>query len=115
MTVKTIVALAAVVMVSSALAQVDHAPTVAQCQADQRLWLSKIEADTGRAPLPEYSVIGKWEAEMSDCMDIDPENRVKYYNTSGEIVVEQKGRLRDYMARHQLWADFLDEDAAGKR
>jgi hypothetical protein len=34
---------------------VQHAPTVAQCQADQRLWLSKLEAAPPDTNLPSYT------------------------------------------------------------
>jgi hypothetical protein len=115
MTLKAIPALAFVVMVSLSAGQVEHAPTAAQCQADQRLWLSKVEAGEGQAALPEYGVIGKWAYEMSDCMNVDPENKLRYYNTESEIYVEQKGRLRDFIQRHQMWNQFLDEDEGGKR
>jgi len=64
-----------IVLTSSMLGgqDVQHAPTVAQCQADQRLWMSKIESDpTNQLTLPTYSVLHKWEGEMRDCEDVDP-------------------------------------------
>lgn len=40
--------------------EVQHAPTVAQCQADQRLWLSKLEDGDKSSALPEFDVLTKW-------------------------------------------------------
>jgi hypothetical protein len=107
--------LAVFMAVSVAVGLVEHAPTVEQCQADQRLWLSQIEADHGHGPLPAYRVIDKWWREMDDCMSVDPQNKVRYYNTESETVVVQKARMEDFLERYQMWDKFLDEDAAGQR
>ena len=94
---------------------VQHAPTVAQCQADQRLWLSQMESDHGQGSLPAYPVVDKWKWEMDDCMSVDPENKVRYYNTESEVWVVQTARTADFLKRHQMWETFFEEDAAGKR
>jgi hypothetical protein len=98
--------------------QVEHAPTVAQCQADQRLWMSKLQ-DAGKAAdsssLPAYAVIEAWTHEMRDCQRVDPDNKWTYYNTNGEIWVDEMIRMEDFMRRHQTWDAFIAEDAAGKR
>jgi arylsulfatase A-like enzyme len=112
--------LAVILMASLTLGQdanqnVQHAPTVAQCQADQRLWLSKIESDPNQSTLPPYSVLNKWRGEMLDCADVDPDNKMRYYSTGGEFVDAGMKRLMDFLTRHQLWDKFLEEDAAGKR
>ena len=97
--------------------QVEHAPTVAQCQADQRLWFAEIEADAkgSNKGLPTLAVIRAWHSEMMDCQDVDPDNRYKYSNTHSEITAEELLRLRHFMDRHDLWEKFIAEDAAGKR
>ena|SRR6266436_4236917 len=106
----------ALILTASLIGQVEHAPTVAQCQADQRLWLSKIESDpTNQLTLPTYSVLHKWEGEMRDCEDVDPDNKLRYYNTAEEISSAETTRLLDFLTRHQLWDKFLEEDEAGKR
>ncbi|HEY6339735.1 MAG TPA: hypothetical protein VIW68_14680 [Candidatus Sulfotelmatobacter sp.] len=107
--------LAALLVAASPAGQVEHAPTVAQCQADQRLWLSQMESDHGQGSLRAYDVIEKWKWEMDDCMSIDPENKVRYYNTESEVWVVQMARTKDFLKRHQMWETFLEEDAAGKR
>ena len=83
------------VFVLAAVGQdVQHAPTVAQCQADQRLWLSTIEE--GDPPkLPRMPVIAKWNTEMLECERVDPDNMVKYYNTHGEIEAQEIDRMRN--------------------
>jgi hypothetical protein len=37
------------VLTASVAGQVEHAPTVEQCQADQRLWLAEIEVRDPKA------------------------------------------------------------------
>jgi len=98
----------------SAYPQVEHAPTVAQCQADQRLWFSKIEE--GDSPqLPKHEVLSGWANEMSDCLKVDPSNTIKYYNMGAEIDAVLEMRLEHFILRHQLWQEFVAEDTAGKR
>jgi hypothetical protein len=111
---KCYLAFAILILTASLAGQVEHAPTVAQCQADQRLWLAKLDADA-KGPLPTVHVIGAWHSEMHDCEDVDPNNRVNYYSTEIAIVTEYMLRLQHYLDRHDLSDKFLAEDAAGKR
>ena len=96
--------------------KVHHAPTVAQCQADQRLWLdNKLEqAPAGLADV-SYSELDAWQNEMHDCMAVDPLNNSKYYNIFSEAMTAQNVRLEDFLYLHNLWAQFEAEDAQGKR
>jgi hypothetical protein len=104
------------VFVLTAVGQdVQHAPTVAQCQADQRLWLSEIEEHGDSPRLPKFLEVDERRLEMLACKAVDPENRWRYYNTAAEIESLQEHRLNDFIARHDMWQKFLDEDAAGKR
>ncbi|MGA2855399.1 MAG: hypothetical protein ABSE40_00935 [Candidatus Sulfotelmatobacter sp.] len=112
---KRIPVLAVMLITSWVSGQVDHAPTVAQCQADQRLWLSKIEAEGARENLPPFDVLGEWNREMLDCQKVDPAHAWNYSATGGEIVAEHATRLVSFLVRHQLWQQFKEEDAAGKR
>ena len=104
----------AVILTASLRGQVEHAPTVAQCQADQKLWLSKIE-EGHREQLPAFRVLSVWVTEMNDCGRIDTANAWTYSNTSGEIIAEQATRTLDFITRYDLLQKFLEEDAAGKR
>jgi hypothetical protein len=109
-------ALAVVLLAASRTGQVEHAPTVAQCQADQRLWFPKVEQNpTDPGSLPHYSVLTDWSIEMDDCEKVDPENARKYTTTETEIAYIQLGRLRHFIQRHQMWDKFLAEDDADKR
>ena len=96
---------------------VEHTPTVAQCQAKQRLWRADIEESVQdhSAHLPGIHGIREWEQEMNDCEDIDPENRLQYHNTESELKVEEKMRMEDFLHHHQLWDKFITADADGER
>jgi hypothetical protein len=112
---KRYLVLGCLVLAASVAGQVQHAPTVAQCQADQRLWMSKLEAEPsnpGTAPI--FEVMVAWSHEMSDCQEVDPANRVKYYNANGEIWVDLLLRQEKFLRRHQMWEKFIEEDAAGR-
>lgn len=95
----------------------EHAPTVAQCQAEQRLWRSEIEKSVQdhSAHLPGIHGIREWEQEMSDCENVDPENRLRYQNTESELKAEEKMRMDDFLHHHQLWVKFITADADGER
>jgi hypothetical protein len=114
---KTILLATAILIAVPALGQeVEHAPTVAQCQADQRLWLSRLEGDDS-PKLADVTVITlmKWENETHQCEVVDPQNQHKYYNTWGEATAVESLRELNFIKRHGLGAQFIAEDAAGKR
>jgi hypothetical protein len=93
--------------------EVEHAPTVAQCQADQALWLSKLEG-----PDPNslgFPTLLAWEHEMIQCEAVDPSNLNKYYNTWAEAQASDSSRQFHFIKRHGFYDQFLAEDAAGKR
>jgi hypothetical protein len=96
--------------------EVEHAPTMEQCRADRAYWMSKLEQpeDKGTADV-SYDTLTGWHKEMSKCQVVDPANSERYYNAMGESNAEQLGRMIDFLSRHNLWKEFLDEDAAGKR
>jgi hypothetical protein len=96
--------------------EVRHAPTVEQCRADQKLWLSKLE-EPGSTSLANvtFNELNGWGKEMSDCGKVDPEFHFRYYNTDGEATNEQVLRLEHFLDRHNLFDQFIAEDAQGKR
>jgi hypothetical protein len=114
MTLKAIAAFVVVVMVSLAVGQVEHAPTVAQCQADQRLWLSKIEEGDSQT-LAKFDVLSQWNTEMIHCQKVDPTHSWDYNNLAGEISATQAARMLHFIQRHDMWQKFVSEDAAGQR
>ena len=105
--------------------EVKHAPTVEQCRADQKLWLSKIsddakaeEAEGLREPVAasiSFQQLNFCSLEMHDCARIDPEFKKEYYQTSGDATVTANNRLVHFLYRHNLNQLFLAEDAQGKR
>ncbi len=97
--------------------EVKHAPTAAQCQADQALWLSKLEGVSTSSSMKDvtYLTLLDWETEMGDCAAVDPQNRNKYYNTSSETVANESMREHSFIMRHGLLVQFIAEDTAGKR
>jgi hypothetical protein len=97
--------------------EVKHAPTVEQCRADQRLWLAKLEQDPPRSGTANvsYNELNAWTIEMMDCESVDPASAKGYYNTLGEATSEQALRAEGFLHRHNLYGQFLAEDAQGKR
>ena len=93
--------------------QAEHAPTVAQCQADQALWLSKMENES-MSDVTILTILA-WEHEMQQCKDVDPANQDKYYNAQSEAIAAESIREANFIARAGLWERFVAEDAAGKR
>ena len=93
---------------------VEHAPTVAQCQADQRLWLAQLERDGGTDAV-SFRTLRLWGNEMTECADVDPPNSFRYLNTLSETAFVQILRLQDFLVRHNITDQFYAEDEAGKR
>ena len=101
-----------------------HAPTVEQCRADQKLWFSRIsddakaeEAEGLREPVAHsisFQQLTFLTLEMHDCARIDPEFKKEYYQTSGDAAVTADNRLVHFLYRHNLYQQFLAEDAQGK-
>jgi hypothetical protein len=95
--------------------QIEHAPTVDQCQADQRLWLHRMEDTNDKLnDVTAYTLLG-WSKEMQACDAVDHANSFLYLNTKAEIWAEKYKRLADFVDRHNLWEKFIEEDAAGQR
>jgi hypothetical protein len=96
--------------------EVQHAPTVAQCRADQSLWLSKLETQgLTDINLVSYNGLHGWVGEMLDCVQVDPQFQTRYGSTIGETHAAMNLRLEKFLTRHNLYNQFLAEDAAGKR
>jgi hypothetical protein len=103
----------AVVLMASLNGQVEHAPTVAQCQADERVWHMRLKAhDTSSLKFYAVKDMGK---EMLDCSDVDPDNERAYSYVAVGLTAEMNIRTMAFISRHNQWKQFIDEDAAGKR
>src|SRR5215831_4094632 len=110
---KHFVALTLFILTASLTAQVEHAPTVAQCEADQRLWLSLVE--DANPKLPDFNTMLDEIREMDACKRVNPGNVYLYMGTESEIAASLSNRYMHFLQRHGLWAKFLEEDTAGKR
>jgi hypothetical protein len=102
-------------LTASVAGQIEHAPTVEQCQADQRLWFSKIESHPIDGNLPDIRMLTQWSRGMLDCEEVDPQHHWQYYNVQAEIGFLEAMRYEHFLDRHGMWDKFLAEDAAGKR
>ena len=92
---------------------IEHAPTVAQCQADQRLWLSQMEPE--HQTLPIWSAMAERIAEMDSCGKVDPDHSKEYENTCHELEFNLADRFMDFIKRNGMWGQFTAQDKAGKR
>jgi hypothetical protein len=114
---KLFVSISLFLLTTSLTGQLKHPPSVANCQAHQRLFLSKVEAsyDSDADYLPGWDIISQWAAEMEECETADPEDRAAYHDVRAEILAFKSMRQLDFIVRHELYDQFIEEDKAGKR
>ena len=96
--------------------QVEYPLTVEECRAEQTLWMSRLDElnDAGTVNV-NYSDLNGWSLRMLLCGSVDPELRWQYNNTQRELSEVQTKRLIRFLVRHNLYGQFLAEDAQGKR
>ena len=93
--------------------EVQHAPTVEQCRADQKLWMSQLEHE---GPLRSgVAELFDRKDEMMKCETVDPKFHIYYYHIHSEISDEESLRLLDFLYRHNLSQQFMAEDVQGER
>jgi hypothetical protein len=92
--------------------ELKHAPTVEQCRADQELWLSKLDAES--ILLIDFRELNDWSREMRQCMAVDQKFEDRYYNTVAEANFAKARRFANFLDRHNLYEQFLTEDAQGQ-
>jgi len=93
----------------------DHAPTVAQCQADQRLWWNQLDNDKEAISKLTVRQLNERSGEMNQCGIVDKQHVESYSRTAAMFHLEIENRLRRFLERHGLMKQFVDEDRAGKR
>jgi len=96
---------------------IQHAPTVEQCRADYRLWVSQDKQDGVSFTDLTLKELGLRTKEMLDCETVDTQqDNVKSYiymfkEFGGELLI----RETHFLSRHGLNKQFQDEDAKGAR
>lgn len=96
-------------LATGATAQVQHAPTVEQCRADYAVWnIEHLDATS-------YHVLDERMHEMGNCDVVDPAHTDDYDLLGLRQSTELHNRLVDFLTRHRLTGQFLEEDAKGLR
>ena len=96
--------------------EVHYAPTVEQCRVDQQLLMSKLKPSKGmRTSNVSYKELDSWTQEILECLKVDRENEIRYYNTLREVSLVQINRLETFLSRHSLYDQFIAEDTQGCR
>ena len=102
----------------AAFAQLNHAPSREQCNADQRLWLSLVDQAQGGMRDVSATELTNRTQEMLNCVNTYPEPAEQnhlYYLTTLELSLVNGVRMGNFLTRHNLMSKFLQEDAQGKR
>jgi hypothetical protein len=90
---------------------VKHAPSVDQCRADQLL----VDAKIHHADDATVETITNWIHEMRECTSVDNEHLASYACTMGFAMGLVGTRATNFLTRHNLMTQFVQEDMAGKR
>ncbi len=114
---KLFVSISLLLLAASLTSQVRNPPNIEQCQAHQRLWLSKVGAsrDANADYLPGWETISQWAGEMEGCETADPNNHAAYHDLRADIQAFKSMRQLNSIVRHNLYDQFIEEDKAGER
>jgi hypothetical protein len=113
--------------------QIEHAPTPQQCRADVNSWeVPNFNATSWNEEqfsnfvtlvMQDRSLTAKEldarEAELDQCLKTDKSlltaDPNRYIQAHRAYSIAELARMADYMKRHNLMAQFYDEDEQGKR
>ena len=113
---KQIVILAALITLSASSTRVqgqEHAPMAPQCQADKAVWIDQLTpSDISKVAFVEVTS-RMWE--MAECQTVDPPNSAGYVKVSVLYLMAMDSRYQNFVKRHNLTAQFIQEDQAGER
>ncbi len=111
---KRVLAVLALILLSAANARMqEHAPIAAQCQADKAVWASELDpAEISKIGVEE---LNKRMWEMAACQKVDSPNSAGYVKVATVYLMAINARYYNFIERHDLGAQFLREDAEGKR
>jgi hypothetical protein len=107
-------ALLSVTLAPTQTTQIEHAPTVEQCKADQRLWAAETQIEKSKN-LPAHRAMVVRSEETGACANVDPENRAGYLGVMVLTFGDLLHRYSDFVDRRSMRDQFAAEDAAGKR
>jgi hypothetical protein len=93
----------------------DHAPTVEQCRADERLWSTQLIENPGIIKSLRHDQLNDRMLEMANCAAVDRDRESVYAETAARFNMKLMVRLFDFIKRHKLLDQFMAEDAAGQR
>jgi hypothetical protein len=103
----------------------EHRPALEQCRLDVTAYstlgsfahptATELEAQTHYMNRFPSSEISRQTKEMEDCMDVDQGNHKNYEDVSLLLTSGTNNRYMQFLLRHDLWKQFVAEDAQGKR
>ena len=101
-------------LMSAPLFSQDHAPTLAQCQADKNLWYGEsgnhLTDINNYLDGLSYMEISDRGYEMQQCALVDPHEEYLYRTLRDTFYRAALDRLKNFVARHGLAGQFLKED-----
>ena len=101
-----------VIMITVFVQPQEHTPVLEQCRVDASAWAKADKSYMQRFP---FSEISRRFQEMYDCTNADRPNESKYVFVGLQLSVEESHRAEYFITRHNLWNQFIAEDAQGKR
>ena len=107
----------------------DHAPTVQQCTADSRLWMSQMteynNAEAARLTqgrpnkteimMSSFRLLAARARELVQCQAVDPDRQNYYDQVNTQILDAVHNRYVMFVERHHLTAEMIKEDDDGIR
>jgi hypothetical protein len=129
LSVSLAVPLAGQVEVVPVASQIEHAATPEQCKADADAWgipsasvLFRNEADFNRLSTltafnksVDASTLEARMKQFSQCMRTDQNASVRYSEANRAYAIAQLLRMANFMKRHNLTSQFMQEDQEGQR
>lgn len=109
--------------------QVEHAPTPDQCRADADAWgipragglirnqdqFATLARVTMRDPGLTADTLNARDVEFGECVRTDSVYAIRYSQAQQAYAIAELGRMANFMRRHNLTQQFLQEDEQGNR
>lgn len=109
--------------------QVEHAPTPEQCRADADAWgipkaggftrnedqFARLATLIVHSPTLTAETLNARNVEFGECVKTDSIQSVRYSQAQQAYALAELARIADFMRRHNLMQQFLQEDDEGDR